>query len=121
MMLSWIPLPLGRDPWLGALANGKDVVQSCGEGVANSILDVNDLEGSRMPLAVHDGTNTANVLPATDHDSVPSLELDMVKDLASRNVKADGIVGFDVWIWIPQCTTVMSHSIWSAFGYGQCS
>ena len=36
------------------LTNGKDVTQARAEGMANRILEVDDLEGARVPLMIRD-------------------------------------------------------------------
>lgn len=77
------------------LANDEDVAETSGELVATSVLDVDDLEGTGVLLTTDNGTDTANVTPASDHDCVADLELDVADDLAGGNVDLDGIVGAD--------------------------
>ena len=77
------------------LADDKDVGETGGELVATSILDVDDLEGTGVLLTTDDGAHTADVTPASDHDCVADLELDVVDDLASGKVNLDGVVGTD--------------------------
>lgn len=63
-----------------------------GERVSSGVLDVNNVEGSGMTLAVDDGANTTNVTAAGDHCKVSSVELDEVGDLAGVDIKNDGVI-----------------------------
>ena len=58
-------------------------------------LDVDDVEGSGMPLAVDDGSDSTGVATSGDHAKVAGLELDEVHDLAGVDVKAKRIVDLD--------------------------
>ena len=70
----------------------ENVANSCGEGVAIGVLDVDDVEGARMPLPGHDGANPASVTPTGDHAQVAGVELDGILDLARGNVHLDRII-----------------------------
>ena len=83
------------DVRLRALADDEDVGQTGGEGVAVGVLDVDDVEGSGMPLAVDDGSDSTGVATSGDHAKVAGLELDEVHDLAGVDVKAKRIVDLD--------------------------
>merc|ERR1712070_1325606 len=69
-----------------------------------------------MPLAVDDGSDTANILSAANHDDIASLKLHMIKHLACVDVQADGVVDLDIWVGVSKSTTVVGHSIRCAFG-----
>jgi hypothetical protein len=103
-----------RDPWLGALADGKDVRHARGKAVADCILNVDNLERARMLLTIHNGSHTTHVVPTTDHDSAASLELHMIKDFACCNVKADGVAGFDIRVGESEGAAIVGHAIWRA-------
>ena len=60
--------------------------------MVKSHLDVDDVEGSRVPLAVDDGSDSTGVATSGDHAQVARLELDEVHDLAGVDVKAKRIV-----------------------------
>lgn len=64
-------LALGqRDVGLGALADDEHVRQAGGEHVSLAVLDVHNVEGSRVPLAVHDGSDTSQIPSSGDHGQV---------------------------------------------------
>jgi hypothetical protein len=88
-------LALGQgDPGL-LLANDEDVGLTGGEGVVNSVLDVDDVETTIVALAVSDDTNTTHVATTGSHDDNTGVELDVVNDLARGNVNLDGVVDLD--------------------------
>jgi hypothetical protein len=88
-------LALGEgDPGL-LLANDEDVGLTGGEGVVNSVLDVDDVETTIVALTVSDDTNTTHVTTTGSHDDNTGVELDEVNDLASGNVNLDGVVDLD--------------------------
>merc|ERR1712045_775239 len=57
--------------------------------MAVGVLDVDDVEGARMPLTGHDGSNHAGVTPTSDHAQVAGVELDGVLYLAGGDVHLD--------------------------------
>lgn len=88
-------LTLGqRDPGL-LRADDENVVLACGEGVVNSVLDVDDVETTIVALTVGDDTNTAHVTTTSDHGNGASVELDVVGDLARGQVDLDRVVDLD--------------------------
>lgn len=67
----------------GLLApNDKNVGQSRGKGIANSIFDVDNIEGTMVTLTVGDVTNTTQVTSTNNHDQMSIVELDGILDLA---------------------------------------
>ena len=60
------------------------------------VLDVDDVEGARMPLTGHDGANPAGVTPASDHAQVAGVELDGVLDLAGGDIDLDRVVNLNI-------------------------
>ena len=87
------------DVGLGALADHEDVAEAGGEGVAVGVLDVDNVEGSGMPLAVHDGAHAAGVAASGHHAEVAGLELDVVHDLVRVDVQPDGVVDLEKRKW----------------------
>lgn len=88
-------LALGQgDP--GALrADDEDVALTGGEGVVNSVLDVDDVETTIVALTVGDDTNTTHVATTGDHGNGTSVELNEVGNLASVQVNLDSVVDLD--------------------------
>lgn len=88
-------LALGQgDPGL-VLTDDEDVGLTGGEGVVNSVLDVDDVETTIVALTVGDDTDTTHVTTTGGHGDNTSVELDEVGDLASGNVDLNGVVNLD--------------------------
>ena len=60
-------------------------------------LDVDDVEWSRMSLAVDDGSNSTSVTTSGDHAKIARFELDEVHNLVGVDVQAKGIVNLNFW------------------------
>lgn len=84
-----------RDERLGALADDEHVGQPGGENVSGRVLDVYDLERSRVLLTLDHGTATTQISSAGDHAQIAGLELEHVHHLAGRDVVLDRIVLVD--------------------------
>ena len=56
------------------------------ESVANSILDVDDIEWTWMTLSGNDGTHSPQVTTTSDHAQVAGFELDEVHDFVGSDV-----------------------------------
>lgn len=103
-------LALGQtDPWL-LRANDEDVAFPSGELVVDSVLDVNNVETSVVPLTVSDDTNTTHVTTTSSHGDDTSVEADEVGDLASRQVNLDGVVNLDRGIGVTDPKNIVSAS-----------
>ena len=88
-------LALGQgDPRL-VLSDDEDVGLTGSEGVVNSVLDVDDVETTIVALTVSDDTNTTHVTTTGGHDDGTSVELDVVRDLASGRLDLDSVVDLD--------------------------
>lgn len=88
-------LALGQgDPGL-VLTDDEDVGLAGGEGVVNSVLDVDDVETTIVALTVGNDTDTTHVTTTGGHGDNTSVELDEVGDLASGNVDLHGVVDLD--------------------------
>ena len=75
--------------------NDEDISNPGGEGVTVGVLDVDDVEGSGMSLARHDGSHPTGVTSSGDHAQVARVELDGVLDLAGGDVHLDAVVHLD--------------------------
>lgn len=88
-------LALGEgDPGL-VLANDENVRLTGGEGVVNSVLDVDNVETTIVALTVGDDTNTTHVTTTSTHDNNASVEADEVGDLASSKIDLHRVVDLD--------------------------
>jgi len=105
-----------RHPRLGALADREDVIQSGGEGVSGGILDVDDVEGSRMSFTVHDDADTPQVTASGHHADVSGLELDEVGDLAGSNVDLDAVLGLDQRIRVSDGASIGGGEVRDSLG-----
>ena len=81
----------------GAVAVADDEAggEAGGEGVSGTVLDVDDIEGSEVPFAGNEHTNTARIASLGNHDQVAYLEGDNVNNLSSGNIELDGVVNLD--------------------------
>merc|ERR1712023_226982 len=74
------------------LANAEDVANTGGEGLTLGILDVDDIEATRVLVTGSDGSHTTVILTLGHHTGGTSLELDDVGDLAGGKVNLDNVV-----------------------------
>merc|ERR1719515_239199 len=63
---------------LVTLADDEDISNPGSEGVTVGVLDVDNVEGSGMPLTGHDGAHPAGATSSGDHTQVAGVELDGV-------------------------------------------
>ncbi|VFV36813.1 Hypothetical predicted protein, partial [Lynx pardinus] len=54
-----VPFPQGRDPWLVAFANNKNVGELDGKAVAIGIFHMKYIKRTRVSLCVDDHTNSS--------------------------------------------------------------
>lgn len=100
-------LALGQaDVRLTALTNHKNVAHSGSEGVTGGILNVHNIERTRMSFPVHDGSNTSSVTASSDHAQVSSLEFDGIHDFTSVDVQPDGIIGLNDGIGVANSAAI---------------
>jgi len=110
-------LALGKgDPRLGALADGEDVIQPGGEGMSGGILDVDDVERSRMSLTVHDDADSPQVTTSGHHADVAGFELDEIGDLAGGDLDLDAILSLDQGIWVSDRAAVGRGQVRDSLG-----
>merc|ERR1719461_1468741 len=86
--------------------------------MAIGVLDVDDVEGARMPLPGHDGANPAGVTPTSDHAQVAGVELDGVLDLAGGDVHLDAVVHLDDWVGVADGPPVGGVQVGDGVGAG---
>lgn len=105
-------LALGEgDPGL-VLANDENVGLTGGEGVVNSVLDVDNVETSVVALTVSDNTNTTHVTTTGNHDDNTSVEAGEVSDLASGNVNLHGVVDLDGRVGVADGSRIVRNQEW---------
>mmetsp|Transcript_15758 Transcript_15758/g.40169 ORF Transcript_15758/g.40169 Transcript_15758/m.40169 type:complete len:275 (-) Transcript_15758:155-979(-) len=111
------PARLGqRDEGPVALADDKYVGHTRGEGVPISVLDVDNLEGSRVPLARGDHADAAAVLAANDHRDIAHVELEEVGDLARLDVELDHVVLVNARVRVADRPAVMRNDVGHLLG-----
>merc|ERR1719384_1765970 len=86
--------------------------------MAIGVLDVDDVEGARMPLTGHDGANPASVTPTGDHAQVAGVELDGVLDLAGGDVPLDAVVHLDDGVGVADGSPVGGVQVGDGVGAG---
>lgn len=106
---------------LVTLSNDKYVALTGGEGVTVGVLNVDNVEGTRMLLLGYDDSNSAGVTTTSDHAQVSIIEGNDIHDFASGQIQLDGIVDLDDGIGVPDGPTVSGvqmgyHSLASLFG-----
>lgn len=80
----------------------------------SGILDVNGLKASLVLLPVLDHTDTASISPTSHHHNVPNIKLNEVYDLVGLQVKFDGVIGLDKWIWVANGAPIIGVQIGNA-------
>jgi len=76
-------------------SNDEDVVQSSSKGVSNRVLDVHNVERTRMALSMPNDADTTHVVATGDHAKIARVELDVVGDFSCLNVDNHGIVNLN--------------------------
>lgn len=64
--------------------------------MSSRVLDVDNVERSRMAFTMTEDTNTTNVTSGGNHDQVSSIEFDVIGDLASGQVQNNGVVDLNM-------------------------
>ena len=100
------------------LADDEHVSKTCGKGVADSILDVDNVKRPVVTLTVGDVSNTSQVTTTNDHDEMTVVELDEVLDLSGRDVKLDRIVNLDGRVRIADRSAIVCHKVRDTLGAG---
>lgn len=94
-----------------ALANDEDVRQTSDELVLESVLDVDNIETTRVVLSVDNHTDTSQVSATGDHNKVAVLELEERLDLSGSNVDLDGVVDLDLGVGVTNCATIVCDKV----------
>lgn len=87
-----------------------------GKGVTKSVLDVDDVEWTRVTLAGNDSANSPQVTASSDHAQISSVKLDEVNDFAAGNVQLNGIIDFDQRIRVANGAAIMGGDEWHTLG-----
>jgi hypothetical protein len=89
-------LTLGEgDGGLRSISDNKHVGKTSGELVSSTVLNVSNIEGSRVSLTRHNGTNTALVTTLGDHDKVSDVEGNVSSYLSSLDRNTNSVVLFN--------------------------
>lgn len=75
------------DDGLLALSDNEDVVDSGGEGVASSVLDVSDVEAGGVLLDVLEDTDSSDVVTSDQEHLSAVLELDEAFNFATLEIQ----------------------------------
>ena len=59
-----------------------------------------------------DNTNATSVTTTSDHAQVTSIEFDVFGDGTSFDIKDNGIVDLDVWVWVSDGTGIVGYDEW---------
>lgn len=97
-----------RYPWLLS-PNDKDVGESGGKCIINSILDLYNIETSIMAFSVGNYTNTAHVAATSDHGYAARIETDVFGDFAGLKVDLDCVINLDWWVWVTNTRTSRNY------------
>jgi hypothetical protein len=87
-----------------------------GECVVSSVLDVDDVERTRMSFARRDRADATQIVTTSDHDQVARVELDVVLDLVVLQVQAECVVDLDVRVRVAEGATVVGDQKGHALG-----
>ena len=86
--------------------------------MAERVLDVDNVERSRMALTVDDRADSPQVTASRDHAQVARVELDVIHDLSSADVHLDGVVHLDQGIRVADRTAVVGRQERNSLGSG---
>lgn len=73
---------------------------------------MHNVKASNVPLAMNNDPRTAHVATASDHADITGVKFDKVCDLVLLEIKADGVVGPDEGVGIPNSAPVVSDDVW---------
>lgn len=77
--------------------------------MTESILNVDNVEGTRVTFTVDNGSNSPQVTTASDHAQITRIELDKVHDFVGSDIQLNGIVNFNQWVGVADGTTIMGR------------
>merc|ERR1712008_208072 len=99
-----------------ALTNHENVAHAGSKSMTNGILNVHNIERTRMSFSVHDGSHTTSVATSSDHAQVSSLEFDGIHDFASVDVQPNRIIGLYNGIGVANCSAIRGVQVGNIFG-----
>jgi len=107
-LLSW-------EGYQSLLAPSDDeyVAQSGGEGGSGGVLNVDDVEGTRMLVSGGDDPDSAQVVSSGDHAQVSGVELHVVGDGATFDVQDHGVVHVDVGVGVTDRSGIVGYQKWN--------
>ena len=76
-------------------------------------LDMDNVEWSWMTITWLDDTDATSVTTTSDHAQVTSIEFDVFGDGTSFDIKDNGIVDLDVWVWVSDGTSIVGYDEWN--------
>ena len=74
---------------------------------------MDNVERSWMTITGLDNTNTTSVTTTSDHAQVTSIEFYVFGDGTSFDIKDNGIVDLDVWVWVSDGTGIVGNDEWN--------
>jgi len=100
------------------LPNDKHIAQTCGERMPSCVLDVDNVERTRMMLAMPNDTDTTYVTTSSHHTKIAWLELDEISDLPSLKIQYNRVMYLDVRVRISIRSCIVSDNKWNALWPG---
>jgi hypothetical protein len=99
------------DPGLSALTHDKHVVQTGGEVMTTLILQVDDIERTRVFLLGRDDADTTHIGTTNNHANVSNIESDVIQDFASIGINFDGVVHLDEGVGVLDSAAIVGDEI----------
>lgn len=87
-----------------------------GKSVAEGVLNVDDIEWTRMTFSVDDGSDSPQVTTARDHAQVSRVKLDEVHNFVGGDIQLDGIVNLDQGVGVTDGATIVCCDEGDTFG-----
>jgi len=101
-------LTLGEGhPRLVLVPDHHDIRNSSCKHVIVLILQVHNIECTRVLLSVGDDAHTTNVVSAGNHGDVARLEFQKVRNLAGGKIHLDAVIDLDLRVGISQCASIV--------------
>jgi hypothetical protein len=69
-----------------------------------------------MFFPVCDNSNTTHVTATNDHCQISIIKLDVILNLASFDVKSDGVMNTQYWIWVTDCASIVGYTVRDTLG-----
>mgnify|MGYP007038689014 CR=1 FL=1 len=91
--------------------DNESVFSTGGELCTGSILDVDNVERTRVLIDSGDNTNTTSVVTTGDHSGVTDFVLEVTNNLASFEVNLDGVTLLEEWVSKADGTTIVGLDV----------